>query len=89
MVLCYNYEEKGDNMQLNNLKKILEYKSVPDMLKIVNITYKNINRIKATNPDRYRLIINDIIMQHHAIDTNDLLKLMELKKNLKEFSKKA
>ena len=64
-------------MLLNDLKKRLGYRRVPDMLELVNMSYDNITRIKQHNPNRYRMIVNDIVLKHYDVKLEELISIVE------------
>jgi len=64
-------------MLLNDLKKRLGYKRVPDMLELVGMSYDNITRLKQHNPVRYNMIVNDIVLKHYDVKLEELISIIE------------
>ena len=70
-------------MTLDKLRQILKYKTVQEMLDLIELQHKNVSRIKADNPIRYKMIVNDIILKHHDINTDRLLDMIDINNKIK------
>lgn len=64
-------------MNSKQLAKELEYKSTDQMLQDNNITASNLSHIKKRSGERYKNIINSIVLKRYGIDTDELIKIIK------------